>query len=72
MPWKRAAKDTRARKGNMILVRTAVSAGSDPKAFTMRGVAAMPRATTPQTRMVRTVRLEERNSLVDASSFSWR
>ncbi|OQB95498.1 MAG: hypothetical protein BWX81_01921 [Spirochaetes bacterium ADurb.Bin110] len=48
-------------------VRIAVSTGSEPNSFTIRGVKAIPIATTIVTQMLRTVRLADRNSRVSLS-----
>jgi len=72
IPWRSAAKETSARKGNMIRVRMVVSTGSEPKSFTMAGANAIPSATTATTQIVSTVRLAERKSRVSLSLWACR
>ncbi len=68
MPWKNAAIETRARKGNMMRISTVVSTGSESKRRTRSGDTAMPAATTAHTAIISAVKVAERNSSVFSRS----
>jgi len=74
IPWKKAAREMNARKGNMNLVRKTVSLKSSmPNKRITRGQKITPAITVRVTKKVRKVRMHERNSLIsddDTSPFS--
>jgi hypothetical protein len=73
IPWKNAAREIKARNGNIRRVRNTVSSkASIPKKGTIRGVTTTPIITARVTKKERKVKIAERNILVFSRSASRR